>query len=173
MVCNRFSLVLIHVRPGGRPAALQIEDCLRHGGQSRKPKAQFSRFHQEAVRFVSEGKAEGHDEAQGELDGDTTAVKRQSSDTGGPTAAQCLTAVEVLRSGGSSHEYERRCLSNARTNPVLWPTGRSSRGMFYNILDAAAEAAFNVDRRRLQQSIRAVALAEEPSAKSSMCCGSE
>ncbi|CAE7276243.1 unnamed protein product [Symbiodinium sp. CCMP2456] len=34
--------------------------------------------------------------------------------------------------------------------------------MFYNILDAAAEAAFNVDRRRLQQSsIRAVALAED------------
>ncbi|CAE7254732.1 unnamed protein product [Symbiodinium microadriaticum] len=33
--------------------------------------------------------------------------------------------------------------------------------MFYNILDAAAEAAFNVDRRRVQQKIRAVALAED------------
>ena len=173
MVCFRFCLVLIHARPGGRPAALQIEDCLRHGGQSRKATVFFSRFHQEAVRFVSEGKAEGHDEGQGEVDGDKTAVKRLWSDTGGPTAAQCLTAVEVLRSGGSSHEYERRCLSNARTNPILWPTGRSSRGMFYNILDAAAEAAFDVDRRRVQQKVRAVALAEEPSANSSMCCGSQ
>ncbi|CAE6934731.1 PFP-BETA1 [Symbiodinium sp. CCMP2592] len=33
--------------------------------------------------------------------------------------------------------------------------------MFYNIMEAAAEAAFNVDRRRLQQPVRAVALAED------------
>ncbi|CAE7241752.1 unnamed protein product [Symbiodinium sp. CCMP2592] len=117
---------------GGRPAALQIEDMLRHGGLKQNANAQKSKFHLAAVRFL-EGKAEDHDEGQG-VDEDKTTVKRLvSSDTGGPTAAQCLTALEVLLAGG----------------------------MFYNIMEAAAEAAFNVDRRRLQQPVRAVALAED------------
>ena len=68
-------------------------------------------------------------------------------ESGGPTPARCLTALELLLAGGSGHEYQRRCLSASRANPTSWPTGHSSRGIFYHIMEAAAEAAFNVKRK--------------------------
>ena len=85
----------------------------RHAGESRKS-TQRSKFHAEALLWLSQG---------------------QSQTEGGPTAGQCLTALEVLLAGGSGREYERRCL----TNPSSWPTGRSSRGIFYQIIEAASE----------------------------------
>ena len=138
----------------GSKTQLQLEDLLRHAGQSKKSK-QRSSFHALALQHWQKLR----DGSSGE--GPVPLANAEVSEA--PlTPCQVLLSLETLHNARScqGQGYELRCKSAHSMAPSLVPLQRSSRNCHFKIMDCFKQLIFEDDRLALAHA-KCIGLAQD------------
>ena len=147
MYCRELNVV----RPDGRAGTkIQLEDLLRHSGQSRKSQ-QKSSFHMAAVAYDQQRLQPAQP------------AEEDPAERLGVTPCQIWIATQIVHTPTSAQaqEFARRCEAQYKTSPEACPLARSGPKTHWKILQSVSDVLFQRDRAVVLGGIRAVGLVQD------------
>ena len=144
-------------------AKLQLEDFLRHGGQSRKSK-QHSKFHDAALRYERE--RQQHESSPAHAGSDDFAAAL------GVTPCHIWISLQILHTPTSAQadEFSRRCVAQHALSPDVCPLARSGPKTHWKILRSLSDVLFEQDRAVVLEGLLSVGLVQDPGGISEDSC---